>query len=200
MSVGDAWDRIEAWLKEHARSVRKSLRPGAKPEAVAKLEAALGVSLPADFAASVARHNGQAEEAESGLFPHTDVLGPEPAWRLLSLAEIKSFWKLMKELVDAGEFAGRPSTPPAGVRSDWWCPGWVPVADNGGGDAVCLDLSPAEGGRVGQVLLFAHDAPDRPLLAESFGAWLTRLAENLEAGRYVYDSDEGLIEPDGEDE
>jgi cell wall assembly regulator SMI1 len=178
--------------------VRKSLRPPAKPEAIGKLQAALGVTVPSDFVASVARHNGQSEEAESGLFPHSDVLGPEPAWRLLSLAEIQSAWVLMKGLIESGEFAGRPSTPPAGVCSDWWHPGWVPVAQNGGGDLVCLDTAPAEGGHAGQVLLFSHDDAVRPILAPSFDVWLTRLAEGMESGRYVYDPVEGLIEPSGE--
>lgn len=200
MDIDAAWDRVEAWLKARAPDMRESLNPPAESEAVAELQAALGLTLPADFVASVGRHNGQSEEAESGLFPHSDVLGPEPAWRLMSLAEVESFWKQMQELVVGGEFADLSSDPAPGVRSDWWCPGWVPFADNGGGDAVCLDTAPAEGGRAGQVILFSHDAAARPVLAESFAPWLTRLADGLESGRYVYDPDEGLIEPDADED
>jgi cell wall assembly regulator SMI1 len=119
---------------------------------------------------------------------------------LLSIAEIKSFWKQIKELVDGGEFDDQRSAPASGVRSDWWCPGWVPVADNGGGDAVCLDMAPDDGGAVGRVILFSHDAAERPILAPSFEAWLIQLADNMESGRYVYDPDEGLIELEDDDD
>lgn len=195
MSIDVAWERIEAWLKAHAQDVFQSLKPPARLPSVKKLETDLGVTLPSDFAASVARHNGQSDDAESGLFPHSDdVLGPEPAWRLLSLKEIKSFWGMMKELAEAGDFVGQTTDPGPGVRSDWWCSGWVPFADNGGGDAICLDMTPATGGRTGQVILFLHAGPDRPVLAGSFEELLTRLADGLESGRYVCDPDEGLIE------
>jgi cell wall assembly regulator SMI1 len=195
VSVDTAWDRIEAWLKAHARDVRKSLRPPAKPPAVHKVEATIGVRLPPDFVASVGRHNGQSDEAESGLFPHTDdVFGPEPAWRLLPLSEIAAVWGQLKGLYDAGEYAGQATDPSPGVRADRWCPGWVPVADNGGGDHLCLDTTPGEGGRVGQIVVFRHDSPSRPLLAGSFEELLTRLADGVESGRYIFEADEGLVE------
>ena len=73
------------------------------------------------------------------------------------------------------------------------------MADNGGGDAVCIDTTPAVGGAVGQVILFAHDVADRPVLAGSFGQLLMKLADGLESGRFVFDPDDGLIEAD-EDE
>lgn len=199
MGVDTAWDRIEVWLKAHAREVRKSLRPPAKPPAVQKVEAAIGLRLPPDFAASVGLHDGQNDEAESGLFPHTDdVFGPEPAWRLLPLAEIGDTWGQLKGLHDSGEFAGQATVPAPGVRADWWCPGWVPFADNGGGDHLCLDTTPGEGGRIGQVLVFRHDSRSRPLLACSFEELLTRLADGLESERYVFDAAEGLVEASGE--
>ena len=40
-----------------------------------------------------------------------------------------------------------------------------------------------------------HDVPTRRVVARSFGAWLEALADDLEAGRYVYDEDQyhGLV-------
>lgn len=197
MSVSQAWDRIEAWLAENAKKVVKSLRKPAKPAAIAKAEKELGVTFPVDFAASLARHDGQSETAESGLFPYPS----EPAWRLLALEEILAIWKTMKELVDGGEFANRRSTPPRGVRNAWCHAGWIPVADNGAGDFVAIDTAPAPSGTAGQIILFNHDSPQRPRFAASFEVWLTKLADNMEAGRYVYDpSDWGLMEKESDEE
>jgi hypothetical protein len=41
---------------------------------------------------------------------------------------------------------------------------------------------------------------DRPRIAPSYAAWLEQLAEGLEAGRYVLDEEEGIIQaPEDED-
>lgn len=195
MGVDFAWDRIEIWLKANARTLWKSLRSAAKPSAVQKAESTLGVRLPPDFAASVRRHNGQSVEAEGGLFPHRDKqFGLEPAWRLLPLSEIINVWEQLKALLDAGEYARETFDSAPGVQPVWWCPGWVPVADNGGGDHLCLDTTPSEGGRVGQVVVFQHDSRTRPLLANSFEELLTRLADGMESGKYAFNEAEGLVE------
>jgi cell wall assembly regulator SMI1 len=201
MPVSDSWTRIEAWLGAHARSIRKSLRPAAKDGALAKLQAGLDSTLPAGFAESVGIHDGQKEDAEHGLVPVSDeLLGPLPSYRLLALAEIRREWAMMKELHANGEFAGRTPEPTRGVRADWWNPNWVPLADNGGGDYVCLDPAPAAGGTTGQVIVFFHDMNDRPLLAKSYAAWLEALAAGLEAGDYVLDEDEGIVAAPGDED
>jgi len=38
----------------------------------------------------------------------------------------------------------------------------APLTDSGSGDRHCLDLDPAPGGSVGQVILMWHDSPERP--------------------------------------
>jgi cell wall assembly regulator SMI1 len=195
MGVSESWGRIETWLQAHAPAVRKSFRPGARKGAVEKLEAELGAKLPADFAELVRLHDGQKDDAEAGLFPVSDKgLGPLPSFRLLSLTEARREWKMMKELHDQGEFDGRKSKPTRGVRADWWNVGWVPIADDGGGDYVCLDLAPGKGGTVGQVIVFFHDMDDRQSLAKSYAAWMEVLAGGLESGKYVLNEDEGIIE------
>ncbi len=195
MTVNESWDQIESWLAAHAPTVRESLRPPARAGTLDKLQAKLGLSLPADFANSARLHDGQKEDAEHGLFPIADdVLGAMPSCRLLALTEIGREWKLMKELHDSGEFASRKSKPVRGVRDDWWNPAWVPIADNGGGDYFCLDLAPARGGTAGQVIVFFHDMKDRPKIAKSYANWLEKLAKGFESGQYVLDEDEGIIE------
>jgi cell wall assembly regulator SMI1 len=201
MGVSESWGRIEAWLKANARPIRQSLRPAAKDRALGKLQGKLGVSLPADFGESVRRHDGQKPDAEYGLFPVADdVLGAMPSCRLLSLTEIAREWAMMKELYDSGEFARQKSKPPRGIRDDWWNPGWVPIAENGGGDYFCLDLAPGKGGTAGQVMVFFHDVKGRPRIAKSYAAWLEELAKGFESGKYVLDEDEGIVEGRGDED
>jgi cell wall assembly regulator SMI1 len=193
-TVREAWAAIEAWLAANAPSLRKSLRPAAADAAIEKLQSKLGLTLPADFVESLRVHDGQKSSADDGLMPMADDdLGEMPSCRLLPVTEIAREWAMMKELHDIGEFAGRKTEPARGVRSDWWSPGWVPLADNGGGDSFCLDLAPAKGGTVGQVIVFFHDMDERPLVAKSFRQWLSDLASAFEAGKYTMDEDEGLV-------
>lgn len=197
MGVDDSWKRIEAWLAAEAPAVLPSLLPGASEDRIARLEASVGAKLPADFRNSLRRHEGQTEDAESGLFPYSNVLGPAPAWRLMDFAYIEQRWQEMNELVKIGEFAGRKASLPSGEQTDWWPAGWLPVADDGGGDFACLDLSAAGAGRVVQ---FCHDSPKRRIFAPSFGAWLATLADDLEAGKYHFDPDDwGLQEIEEDD-
>jgi len=195
MTVSASWKRIERWLAASAPSIRKSLRPPATDAGVEKLKAKLGLKLPAHFIDSVLVHDGQKSDAEHGLFPGAeDDLGTTPSCRLLTLTEIGREWAMMKELHDMGEFADSPSEPARGIRDDWWNPGWIPIADNGGGDYYCIDLAPAKTGAVGQVILFFHEEGERPLVAKSYAAWLDQLAKGFESGKYTLDPDEGIVE------
>jgi cell wall assembly regulator SMI1 len=195
MDVRESWARIEAWAGENAPTLHKSWRPPAKDGAIEKLQGKLGKSLPADFAESLRVHDGQKADAEDGLFPFADeVLGAMPAFRLLPLAEISREWTMMKKLHDRGEFDGRQTKPGRGVRRDWWATGWIPIADDGGGDYFCVDLAPGKGRTAGQVIVFLHDMDERPLVAKSYAAWLERLAKGLAAGKYILDEGEGVVE------
>jgi cell wall assembly regulator SMI1 len=201
MSVTNAWAEIEAWLAVNAPSIRKSLRPPGKDTALKKLRTKFGLSLPLDFLQSVQVHDGQKTNAEHGLFPGGQwELGPLPSCQLLTLAEIGTEWAMMKELFDDGNFAGQKSEPARGIRDDWWNPGWIPIAGNGGGDYFCLDLAPAKTGTSGQFIMFFHDMDERRLIAKSYAAWLEELAKGFASGRYILDKDEGIVEPDADQE
>lgn len=197
MGVDDAWKRIETWLSAEAREVLPSLLPGASEDDISRLESSVGAKLPAEFRESLRLHEGQSDDAESGLFPYSNSLGPAPAWRLLTLAEIGRRRAQMNELVEIGEFGGRKASLPSGEQTEWWPSAWLPIADDGGGDFACLDLS-ADG--AGRVVQFRHDSPTRKVFAPSFGAWLAALADELEAGKYHFDPDEwGLQELEEDD-
>ncbi|MEV6480084.1 hypothetical protein [Streptomyces sp. NPDC051576] len=47
--VADAWHRITAWLRSNAPDSYAALRPGARPAALAAVEAALGIPIPVEL-------------------------------------------------------------------------------------------------------------------------------------------------------
>ncbi len=71
---------------------------------------------------------------------------------------------------------------PTMVCADWWNLGWLPLAANGAGDLLCIDLNPAKGGCRGQVIGVSHESAERPRLAKSLGEWLAQLCQHYEAG------------------
>ena len=56
----------------------------------------------------------------------------------------------------------------------------MPFASDGGGDSLCIDLAPADGGMIGQIILMNHDDASRPKIARSLGELLNRLAAHYE--------------------
>jgi cell wall assembly regulator SMI1 len=195
MELAVAWGVIETWLAAHAPAVRKSLRPPSDDVKVERLQKKLRLTLPADFVASVLIHDGQKSEAEHGLFPAPADVLPEPSYRLFTLTDVAREWAMMKELHDIGQFEGaRKPKPARGIQNVVWSLGWVPIADNGAGDYFCLDLAPAKGGTVGQVILFGHENTDQRRVARSFAEWMGKLARRFQTGKIVLDEDEGLVE------
>ena len=101
---------------------------------------------------------------------------------MLRSKEILRDWKDWNAVQAAGDFDDAKAAPDKGIAKAWWNSGWIPFASNGGGDHLCLDLSPAKGGNVGQIIRIRHDDPARALMGTSFGAWLHALADTIENG------------------
>ena len=171
------WNRIESWLQTHAPKIFDCLQPGVSEQQIQETEAFLGVTLPADVKDSYRLHNGQ------------QLSGPSfiDGWDLLSLDEIQSNWLVWKQLLERGDFHGITSEPSGPILSDWWNPRWIPFTQDGIGNHFCLDLSPAPGGSVGQIILLIHDDVERVVLAPSFESWLSGIADDLETGKYYYE-------------
>lgn len=140
------------------------LNPPATDAEITTLEQQLGVTLPADYVQVLRQHNGQRGLGD-GLFDGQEFL---------SAQNVLAQWQIWKGLHDAGEFKTLHSSPVAGVRADWWNPRWIPFTHDGGGNHLCLDLDPAEGGTAGQVITVWHDSGERALAGSSFGDWCTR--------------------------
>ena len=184
--IEHAWQRIESWLRENDPDTLAALRPAATPAEIAATEAHLGVTLPDDLRASYLIHDGQ-----QGLTDSMDLPGLIEGWELLSLAGVRDEWTIWKDLRDDGTFEGSASAPVGPIRPEWWNARWIPLTRDGGGNSHCLDLDPAPGGGVGQIITMWHDDDTREIVAPSFGAWLTQFADELDAGEYAYSEEYG---------
>ena len=115
-TVDEAWDRIEAWLKANAKTW-KPLRRGATDAQIARAERDLRLMLPADVRDSYLRHDG----TDEGFFP--DNAGDDVSWELLPLNRMIADAKMMRRLLDGGDFEAKSRRPArasgrsAGIRT-----------------------------------------------------------------------------------
>jgi cell wall assembly regulator SMI1 len=170
------WSDIEEWLREHAPARAQELRPGADAETVAALEVTLRNPLPPDYAASLRIHDGK-----TGLTDYT----------YMSIEQVIDTWARLNELSRSGAFANRTiDDPSAGIiQPRWWTPSWIPFAEDGGGNLLCLDLEPGPHGTYGQVLRFERTMGPGPAGWASFQDWLASYRDRLKQGVYFVDED-----------
>jgi ankyrin repeat protein/cell wall assembly regulator SMI1 len=173
VSVDAAWEEIIIFLRKWRPQVARSLREGTSQDNLAKMEQVLGLLLPDGFKEFYQQQDGQKEGADPLVPP--GFCGAD-GYRFLALREVLAEWRRWRKLTKMGEFRGMKSGPDKGVRDDWWNLGWVPFADNGHGDLVCLDMAPAPGGRPGQIITMNHASTKRVRLAPSLTQWLVDLA------------------------
>ena len=202
--VDTSWQRIETWLAAHAPDVLDRLSPGATDEELRVLEAILGFRLPEALTAFLQRHNGTA-----GALVHY--------WEFLSTSGIAQTWQMWIDLDRRNkhrlqeineQFEGYEAWHQAHTvenlsEEDRWNSEWIPLAGNGRGDVLCLDLTggsfygaPLTEGQSGQVFEFIHDDTVNPWRAPSLADLWSDLAGDLEAGKYALDEFGGLQSED----
>ena len=179
-SVRDSWGRIDAWLARNAPDLVLLMRDGATPEAVADAEKALGVEFPDAVRASYAIHDG------------SEIMSLFPSGDYLPLAEMLFQYAAWKQLVEEGDFDGIEHEPEGPIRRDHYHLKWIPLTHNGGGDHTLIDLAPAEGGLVGQLIEFDHETGPELVSATGLDDYLSYVADELEAGSVKVDEDGGL--------
>lgn len=175
------WRRIESWLQQNAPEVLVTLQPGATEEELQEIESELRVALPAPVRDFYRIHNGQSTDKYG--FTATKFLY---GWQTPHLKRVVHQWRSWKDVLEKGAFRGVHGVPDRGVRDDWWNIKWIPITQNESGDHLCLDLAPAKGGSVGQIITVWHDAPERSIRGASFQEWVERFAISLEEGACVY--------------
>lgn len=181
-SVTELWRRIDTWLQTFAPQRSAELLPGVTPQELVEAETAMGLTLPADFKASYRIHNGA--EGNSGL-----LMGYPDFYQL---SYVYSFGQIFPDLLQDAKWANRvpgfvsdPARQSLPIQRVWCHPQWVAFAGDGSGYHWCLDLAPAPGGTMGQVITYDHEDGPANLLFPSFEALLSAYADHLEAGLYI---------------
>ncbi len=174
---------LRTWMAEHASGV--SFRPPANPAALDNFADKSGLTLPDDLRELLLIADGEGRASA----------GAVGNWRIMPIAEIQAAWGWLNSLAAKGAFSENSPLLSPYLKAAWWHPGWIPVVSSDRGDYYCLDTDPPEPERFGQVLLFLHGRPERPLVAASLAAWLARITGDLAAGVYTFDEVAGF---DGE--
>jgi cell wall assembly regulator SMI1 len=182
--VRNSWERIREWYEANAPSKVFKLTKGANESALKRLEVVLGTELPDDVKEMYRLHDGT---AESGIFPF--------GYYLSSLEQIRSDWERWRESLVKGVFRDMRGQPEGPIQNEWWNTRWIPITGNGGGDHDCVDLDPAGGGVVGQIIEFNHETGARCVTARSFHEFLAKFADALQRGEYQYDDEERSLLP-----
>lgn len=191
------WRRIDAALERHAPAVRATLAGPAREKDIAALEKKLGVPLPPDLRQSWAIHDGQDPEAAED----QPLFGDMPFHGLAAVADereqARELAKMLGQLKQVDDFvawhalvADGIGTIDGPVKARDYDPAWVPIGSFNGDVFRYVDLDPAPGGAIGQVIEVDPEAVSWRVLAPSFGDLLARLADELEAGTVDWEDGE----------
>ncbi|MGO8673127.1 MAG: SMI1/KNR4 family protein [Capsulimonadaceae bacterium] len=184
--MDSVWKRIEVYLERTAPEMLAGLAPGATDSDLADYEAAVGVQLPDDVRMSLRRHNGQLLNDQGDPIGGTLI----PCGNtLLSLSGMLYEWEDHRAISEDIGDENDPAVGNPGVKPFFLYPAWLPFAKDIGGDVLCIDLDPGEGGKDGQILQWCHEQDTPECVAPDFRTWLTGIVDGLEAGAYVYDRD-----------
>jgi len=173
------WHEIQEWYAKNTPRLEKSLHAGATAAQLAAFEKQTGLTLPADYKASLETHNGEVSVHD---------------YTYLSLDGVANNWSNMTKLLDAGTFADAEvyEQGEGVIQNTWWHRGWIPFAEDGGGNMLCIDTAPAARGTAGQILRMELGSGPGVMEYQSFLAWLEHYHDDLVAGKYQVD-DEGLL-------
>lgn len=181
--VATSWKIIEEVLREHARTAYEALRPPASRGDLSALEDALGRKPPPALAASLRVHDGMADREDL-----VDYVSLCPAKRIASWSHLGC--QGQREWGTGGDGVSRTRKIKNDAR---WRDGWIPFAEDLGGDLLVTDLDPAPGGTRGQVFQwYNYGSTPRRVAAPSLAAWFDALAEQLLARNFTTD-DMGTI-------
>lgn len=179
-SIASIWSDIEDWLSANARPTLEALRPGADEQSLNRLEQAVGLALPPDYRAALAHHDGRAYLTD---------------YEYLSVNQIFNIWSRKRQAFDQKLFTGRDIRQKGGgiIRNFWWHPGWIPFAEDSGGNLLCIDMAPGWRGKRGQILRWEREEGPLPSPEKSFHEWLLKYRDDLLAERRFEVDDDGLM-------
>lgn len=191
--IESAWIRVEAALSRVLPDSLPLLAGPAEASEIDAIEAALGVSLPPDFRASLRIHNGSNYGDPTPvplecLFGTGEIVELTRAWYSEEDPDIDNP-PVMACLIDEGMIhVGGPVRPTHSLKNR------VVVGTMNGDVNWFIDLDPPEGGTPGQVVRLDLECGQWDVLAPSWTALLVRYAEDLE--RFADDPERSTLEID----
>lgn len=178
-----AWERYVSAIEKAQPAFRSYLGQGASEAEIQAAETATKSAFPADLRHLLSRHAG------------SNSYFALPGWELFEPARIAEEWAIWEQLRRT-QFVpeGYDCEPNGPIKGDeWWRLGWIPFCGDGGGNHLCVDLDPAEGGTAGQVISMWHDMPNRDLIGISLTDFIEIIAADAEAGNLVWDEEMGGV-------
>jgi cell wall assembly regulator SMI1 len=168
------------WLSAIGTPQQQFLNPPASEAQIAALEAKIGYALPDDVKALYRSANGQKNHRSVTLAKGQFMVPFFGQYHFLSTEEAARDYQGWKDIRDDSgaqfdeDFNGFITVRDGdAVHREYWHPGWLPIAVDGGGNHYGIDLSPAPGGKYGQVILFGPDEDQRRVLAPDATSFLT---------------------------
>lgn len=188
----DSWDRIVDWLRRHAPVSAAHLGPPATEDDLTLVAALLGGPLPADLTAWWRRSCGVTGFVEGRVIP--------PRWAPHTIDQAVDCRELMLEFGpfgDDGELAALVAQPAGSPCSPYWLPVWLPIAHDGGGGYLFVDLRP--GPSHGCVMQWdeyeaAAQEPEWPDTATMLAEIADALAHGTEIKGYRPEAHDGTVD------
>ena len=182
------WDAYEKAYKTQLAKADFNLYPAAKQADFTTLEKTLGLKLPAEFKELYMIGNGQDAQSSFGVFPD--------GFQLLTAQQIGTTYTELKAQVGKHDFGGMATALGVpfnqnGVKDEFrWHAKWIPFASDGHQNYLCLDLDPAKGGKVGQVIsVYFDDIAVRR--ADSLSSLFKALAGSISQGDII--AEDGVL-------
>ncbi len=169
-AIDTLWASLETEIRGLAPSALRELRLPATDADVAWF-AELGV--PADWQALYRVHDGQG------------MVFPAFFWMRLRgpTDTVEAEHTRMCRAGGPGLVAGDPPARVVGpVQRAWASERWIPIGTDFGGELLCIDLDPASGGQVGQLIRIGDSGVE--VLAPSASAWLEQLVDGIRVGEW----------------
>lgn len=197
--VEEAWSRIIDWYRSNQPDAVANLRAGATTDAISAAESTMGVRFPEDLKALY----GLADGSE------TDYPGQfdDGHW-FMPLAQATQHYETMIEFVDEqpvdafdfwrSQIEDNIISVRGSVKPNVFARQWIPLTTSEGSVHRYIDLDPAPGGKVGQVIEVYPEACSHQVLADSLGDYLAQFADKLESGRFVMEHG-SLVDSEAED-
>jgi len=182
-----SWASIVDWLETHAPTSAAALREPAPEVVLSWGQKTTGREWPEQLTAWLRMNDGDGQPGDGDVLPFGFPLG---------VSGIVENWQVNVKVTDdlTGEIWGPAEVAageaqPAGSNAAPFLRSWLPIAANGTGDNLFIDLRP--GPRSGLVAEFEHENGGftRPALWPDIAAMLEDVASALRTGRWVHPND-----------